>query len=184
MDPALWAPTDYVAITGLTFIGAGRGDPRGGEGIIQGMWWSADGHVKYGGTSSPRVTIASIADGTSNTIMIGERPPPAVASDGYGAWEGNIVIDGGVGVAGTELWVLSPTGANSPSGQCPSPALFGPYDLINDCAYNNAGSFHTGGANFAFGDGSVKFISYSISRQTLMALSTRAGGEVIDASQY
>jgi prepilin-type processing-associated H-X9-DG protein len=62
--------------------------------------------------------------------------------------------------------------------------LFGPASVTDPCAYNNAGSFHSGGANLAFGDGSVQFISYSISRTTLMYLSTRAGGEVIDGSSY
>ena len=57
------------------------------------------------------------------------------------------------------------------------------------------GSGHTQGANFVFCDGSVHFLSNAISNTTsvsssngpetlLQALSTRAGGEVVDASQY
>jgi prepilin-type processing-associated H-X9-DG protein len=131
--------------------------------------------------------MVGITDGTSNTLMIGERPPSVGSGDFGGTWIGFNFIDTGVGVAGTELWV-SPTGdtgnpAYSSDG-CPFPALFGRYTLTNECEWNNAGSFHTGGANFAFGDGSVKFISYSIDRQTLIALSTRAGGEVINSSNF
>jgi prepilin-type processing-associated H-X9-DG protein len=40
-------------------------------------------------------------------------------------------------------------------------------------------SFHTSGANFAFADGSVRFIRDSAALATVAALTTRAGGEVI-----
>src|SRR5262249_60203534 len=42
-------------------------------------------------------------------------------------------------------------------------------------------SFHTGGANIAFADGSVRFLSQTITIQTLAALVTRSGGEVVPA---
>ena len=43
---------------------------------------------------------------------------------------------------------------------------------------------HTGGANAAFADGSVNFLHGSISIQTLVALVTRAGEEVVAADDF
>jgi prepilin-type N-terminal cleavage/methylation domain-containing protein/prepilin-type processing-associated H-X9-DG protein len=45
-------------------------------------------------------------------------------------------------------------------------------------------SLHPGGVNFAFADGSVKFVKQTINTQALMALGTRAGGEVVSADSY
>src|SRR5262249_43890389 len=45
-------------------------------------------------------------------------------------------------------------------------------------------SLHPGGCNFAFADGSVKFIKQTIGTVTYMAIGTRAGGEVVSADSY
>ena len=45
-------------------------------------------------------------------------------------------------------------------------------------------SMHPGGANFAFGDGSVRFLKQSIAMPTYTALGSRAGGEVVSADAY
>ena len=45
-------------------------------------------------------------------------------------------------------------------------------------------SLHPGGINFAFGDGSVRFIKNSVDWMTYRALGTRAGGETVGADQY
>jgi prepilin-type N-terminal cleavage/methylation domain-containing protein/prepilin-type processing-associated H-X9-DG protein len=48
----------------------------------------------------------------------------------------------------------------------------------------NANSNHPGGANYAFVDGSVRFLKSSINMQTYWSLGTRANGEVISADSY
>jgi len=55
---------------------------------------------------------------------------------------------------------------------------------------NNAGnndeifSFHPGGANCLFGDGSVKFMKATTNLMVLRSVVTAAGGEVVSADQY
>jgi len=178
-----YGASDYVAITGLT-LGGGANFPvfsgtAGTEGIIQGAWFTS-------GAKSPTVTMLGITDGTSNTIMLADRPWQGT----IGSWEGYEYWDTGIGVTGTEMWISATDGGSwvnygsSGGSGCPYPALFGPSSATNNCTYNNLGSFHTGGANFAFGDGSVHFINYSISYSTLQALSTRAMGEVIPGNAF
>ena len=47
-----------------------------------------------------------------------------------------------------------------------------------------ASSYHPGGVNVGFLDGSVKFMKDSVSLQTWGSVATKAGGEIIDASSY
>jgi prepilin-type N-terminal cleavage/methylation domain-containing protein/prepilin-type processing-associated H-X9-DG protein len=53
---------------------------------------------------------------------------------------------------------------------------------VTDRCVVGPSSYHPGGVNVGFLDGSVKFIKDSISLQTWGSLATKAGGEVIDAS--
>jgi len=56
--------------------------------------------------------------------------------------------------------------------------------VVNGMVINGAfASRHPGGANFAFGDGHVEFLSENIDFNLYRALSTRAGGENLDRSK-
>jgi prepilin-type N-terminal cleavage/methylation domain-containing protein/prepilin-type processing-associated H-X9-DG protein len=178
--------TSYSAITGLDRWGRGypgnAASPIAGpaEGIIQGKWDGATIRPKF-------VTAAGIPDGTSNTLLIGELPPlGGPTSQAVSYWNSNN-NDAVIGVANTSLIRNTETATarfqNDGGPPCPGVAYFGPGDLVNMCHYNHIWSFHTGGANFAFGDGSVRFLPYSAS-QLLIPLATRAGGEVTDPSLY
>jgi prepilin-type processing-associated H-X9-DG protein/prepilin-type N-terminal cleavage/methylation domain-containing protein len=48
----------------------------------------------------------------------------------------------------------------------------------------NLSSYHPGGANVAFADGSVRFIKSSTSWPTIWSLGSKAGGEVLSADSY
>jgi prepilin-type processing-associated H-X9-DG protein len=45
-------------------------------------------------------------------------------------------------------------------------------------------SYHPGGVNLLFGDGSVKFMKETVALNVWRALSTRNGGEVLSSSDY
>ncbi len=121
------------------------------------------------------VKIGHIIDGTSNTLMFTEHvgnqenwdntvsPPVRISRKGQHPW-GNYA--GG-------LTTVNGINANFRS----IPRLSGwAYD---DTPFTGPGSFHSGGAQFAMADGSVRFLSENMDRNTLSALTTIAGGEVV-----
>lgn len=50
--------------------------------------------------------------------------------------------------------------------------------------YAKADSYHPGGVNVLFADGSVRFVKDSVNVNTWMALGTRAGGEIVSSDSY
>jgi prepilin-type processing-associated H-X9-DG protein len=128
-----------------------------------------------------RIRLTDVADGASNTFLFGERVhhdpefdrlrplvwPDATPVGGWGRW--GYVANAGVMFQVT-LHTAAPINYRVPPG--------GDFSTMENrgCAY---GSGHPGGANFAFADGSVRFLGQSTPVFTLQALSTRAGGEVI-----
>jgi prepilin-type N-terminal cleavage/methylation domain-containing protein/prepilin-type processing-associated H-X9-DG protein len=57
-------------------------------------------------------------------------------------------------------------------------------DVPSEHAVMTARSWHPGGVNALFGDGSVRFIKESIDLRTWRGLGTRHGGEVLSAADY
>jgi prepilin-type N-terminal cleavage/methylation domain-containing protein/prepilin-type processing-associated H-X9-DG protein len=124
------------------------------------------------------VKISEIRDGLSNTFLLGEfgRGPKGVGQGNWiAAWADHVQRITSVGInrryAAPFLNAANmPDGANAP--------LIGPQSTLG------FGSWHPGGANFAFGDGSIRFIKDTTHLSILSALGSRAGGEVISASDY
>jgi prepilin-type N-terminal cleavage/methylation domain-containing protein/prepilin-type processing-associated H-X9-DG protein len=148
-------------------------------------------------------SIASVTDGTSNTFIYGEKANgkfDAVSDrDNYCWWADAVTAD----TMFSTLFPINP---------------FNKIKLASDGEFSDswvegASSFHPGGANFAFADGSVRFVKESINAWptnptganpvgitdtigvftinpkliqpgVYQALSTRAGGEVISSDAY
>jgi prepilin-type N-terminal cleavage/methylation domain-containing protein/prepilin-type processing-associated H-X9-DG protein len=176
--------TSYSAITGLDRWGKGYpGNPASPVGA-----YAAEGIISGRTTAKVnKVTAVSVTDGLSNTLLIGELPFLDGSTTQAISYWGSNNNDALIGVANTSLIRNTETATarfqNDGGPACPAVAYFGPGDLINHCSYNHIWSFHTGGANFSFGDGSVHFLAYSGS-QAIIPMATRAGGEVIDSTLF
>jgi hypothetical protein len=131
------------------------------------------------------IRIASITDGTSNTLMVGERPPTV---DLFGGWwfagygfDGSGVGDVTLGARETVFAAnvqITPSGGG-PSVPCPATKVGFQPGTINDlCDQVHFWSWHPAGASWTFGDGSVRFISYGMN-DVLPQMCTRNRGEVV-----
>jgi prepilin-type N-terminal cleavage/methylation domain-containing protein/prepilin-type processing-associated H-X9-DG protein len=109
------------------------------------------------------VGVRDVTDGTSNTLMIGEQVMDRCNHNGW------VHSNTSTGVTSLPLnFIKKPD---------PSP--------VNTWVWNYSfHSQHPGGGNFAFTDGSVKFIKNSINYDIYTAVSTRARGEIVSADAF
>jgi len=117
------------------------------------------------------VAFRDCTDGLSNTIVVAESAyVTATGSSRLKDWPTWI---GAFGSGGDETVRVNGR-TNSPINcQCnPSSMIMA---INDDCAF----SYHTGGAMFAFGDGSVHFISENVSSETYCNLHDRRDGQVL-----
>jgi prepilin-type N-terminal cleavage/methylation domain-containing protein/prepilin-type processing-associated H-X9-DG protein len=125
--------------------------------------------------------LRDITDGSSTTLMVGERSRNVADATWVGViprarvctkprWPlqdcetANVMVLAHTGPSPDERWVDAPN-------------------------YKGAGaddywSLHPGGCNFLFCDGSVRFVKETVDPHIFSFLSTRAGGEVISAEQF
>ena len=125
-----------------------------------------------------QLQIANFVDGTSQTIDVVET-----VNFGRGVWihgrphynQAASAINALAGYNNAPNSVY-PDGSNLPvTNRGPGKGIGGTWGIS---------SSHPGGANTLFVDGAVHFLTNALSAETLTALITRDGGEVLDGSSY
>jgi prepilin-type N-terminal cleavage/methylation domain-containing protein/prepilin-type processing-associated H-X9-DG protein len=167
-----------------------------------------DGPAYEAGASyGPAVTLATVTDGTSNTVIFSEWVKGKNLLTGNGTYQVYRSTDASTSTTVTLAKLAQDCTAvpltpaygqkgnewldhNMPNGggyshvMTPNKKACYFSDLSASKTYTMVGasSNHSGGVNTGFLDGSVRFVKDSISQNTWWAVSTKAGGEVIDAS--
>lgn len=144
-------------------------------GVKSGPIWHANDGVFF---QDSKVRFSDISDGTSQTLLAGERPPDPRS---YFCWWYAGIGQDFVKMDGVCDYLMSVREINR-TFRLPT-CEGGPYhfqddDPDNECSVLHFWSRHPGGGHFAFCDGSVRFLRYSVD-ELLPALATRAGGEVV-----
>jgi prepilin-type processing-associated H-X9-DG protein/prepilin-type N-terminal cleavage/methylation domain-containing protein len=139
--------THYAAIATHTIPAAGYAFAEKGSGCMY---------------VNSKVTFAQITDGSSRTLLVGER----IANPDNDPWK---LLAGSV----------------CPGGVCEAGNVWAGPNMITTAYGINAGptvlesgvmSDHPGGANFTFADGHVQFLSQNLRQEILVAITTRAPG--------
>ena len=143
--------------------------------------WPSDNNGVFFRNS--RVGLRDITDGSSLTMMAGERS--RTISDA--TWVGVVPSAEFCTKPARDYEECRPSYAMVLAHTGPTPP--GGYTWVvvpnsKSAAADNFWSLHSGGCNFVFCDGSVRFLKETIDAEVFRSLSTRAGGEVIGAEQF
>ncbi len=119
--------------------------------------------------TNSRTRVGDITDGTSHTLFVGERTQVKLAKTSSATAVG--------GWAWANKYAQEDHTMNTSSGKM---------EGYLDHDFNDFGSLHGGGngANFAFADGSVRFITKAINLVSYQQISTRAGDEVVNMTKF
>jgi prepilin-type processing-associated H-X9-DG protein len=193
--PLLCGETNYANVMGASPVLTG--------GSLNGASWYLGGDPLAGNIRK----LASITDGTSNTVAYSEwikgtageytskkgivwNGPPLSANPQTDAaacasstsqswdWKGQFYLDQDSGRGGGLWFITFPNQLACDSDKSGS-ISYGQFGSLIGPASN-----HSGGVNVLFLDGSVRFIKDTISPQTYYALATVSSGEVISADSF
>jgi prepilin-type processing-associated H-X9-DG protein len=179
-----WARTDYFPVAGIHNALIDNLGLRGQyPSDTQMAGTISDPQLPGGGPHA----IAAVLDGTSNTIFMSETGGKPVGYNRnrqiYNSEVNGLPVDGSIepvssgGGAWGDMFCYSALGG----ARCDNSGFrLGPC-MVNYTSNNEIYSFHPGGANVLFGDGSVRFLKENTTAQIVIALVTRAGGETASA---
>jgi prepilin-type processing-associated H-X9-DG protein len=184
----IWGRTDYFPIPGLhntALQAAGMSATyiaRVGEGKDSG---TITNHLITG-----KIKMSSITDGTSNTMMVSECGSKPIGYNGfrqiYISEVNGLPVDGVIEPvsSGGGAWADNFTYSSLAGAQGRLTGIRGGTCMVNCTSNNEIYSFHAGGANALFVDGSVHFLKDVSTVPLVASLVTRAGGEIISGDEY
>jgi prepilin-type processing-associated H-X9-DG protein len=127
--------------------------------------------VQYGTPWKPASPQQGVTNGTGGPVVV--NPDLASLVGAVNSWSGT---RGSAWIRGLET-TSTITGYLTPNSPVPDFTAHGR-------TFSGPRSNHSGGANVAMGDGSVRFVRDSIPIVTWRALATRAGGEVVSGTDF
>ena len=172
-------PVVATSLTGTaisTDLSAGQYVASAGQ-LEPGQFPASNNGVFY---RNSRNGTRDITDGTSMTLMVGERSRNVADATWVGAvpiWQ----------LCTNPKWQVQECGPPSTmvlshTGSAGTGSIYVPNSKSS--MVDDYWSLHPGGCNFLFCDGSVRFIRESVNPSIFSYLSTRAGGEAISADQF
>jgi prepilin-type N-terminal cleavage/methylation domain-containing protein/prepilin-type processing-associated H-X9-DG protein len=171
--PGLTCPSDnrFTRSSGevlTNYLGVTGNDEREGSDARNGIF----AVYTWRTATAQRQNMASVSDGLSNTLMVGERPP---SNDSYWGWWMYSDSDNILAYPNRETFTVAYPGPP----RCNGNEFFRPDRVQNVTAACHYWSLHPGGGNWLLGDGSVRFITYNAATTTLVDMSSMNGGEVV-----
>lgn len=144
------------------------------DGNLNGIFWGCS-----------QTKLSEVSDGLSNTIMISEsRTDPRFKKDGNSTdhwfigspnirgFRCDVDSSNGGGTGGGDFSEVVGSGLVEMNARITNPSLHGAVIEIS------FGSYHTGGMNVVFGDGSTHFVSDQIESTAYQSAFSRNGGEI------
>jgi len=139
--------------------------------------WNASGIRGMFNRLGARINMASVSDGLSNTIMIGETLP---STHDHMGWAGHWMhFNGGMSHVST-IAPLNFEATKKWTWPCQTGTPGTTSYIPGTQNWNESWGFranHSGGVNFLFADGSVHFLSQSVSHQAYQLLGCRNDGQ-------
>jgi prepilin-type processing-associated H-X9-DG protein len=176
--PSMWGNPTLVGCCTGPYPGNSKNDAEDLAmthmvGVADSISWACTGGSSMGATEWPKndadgmmyhrtaVKPGDVTDGLSNTLLVGE------------------VVAGLEGTYSGYFWpswnvLHTRNGINA----------MRPENFTWLQAVGSFGSYHPGGCHFVFADGSAHFLSENIHPVTLAAITTRATGDVFDATEF